>query len=88
MPDEELPVMETYEHETSDHIRAAERTSSDAAGRAKGAWASSDGTTGYSAAAAARDVGISSADEPEPERLDHEPAPPHTGSGPWPDPPQ
>ena len=90
MPGEEPETMDTYEHEASEAIRDSEAASS-----AEGAFATSDGHTGPSgpsAAELAERPGISSAD---PRTTDddggtryHEPQPPHTGSGPWPDPPQ
>jgi hypothetical protein len=91
MPGEEPEIMETYQHEDGhDTIGGSEGHSPESAAgsAAKGAYATSGGETGYSAAAAAAGSAASSSDVPPTDDSGgHIPDPPHTGSGPWPDPP-
>jgi hypothetical protein len=98
MPTEDIPKFETAEHDEHDDHTGLEGggAESDAAEQAKGALRSSDGkdaTSGQSIAGTlAAGAGASSADGVTEDGgagvPAHEPAPPHTGSGPFPDPPQ
>jgi hypothetical protein len=89
MPGEEPEIMETYQHEDGHDIGGSERRSPESAGSAaKGAYATTGGETGYSVAGAAGGSAASSSDGPPTDDSGgHIPDPPHTGSGPWPDPP-
>jgi|tagenome__1003787_1003787.scaffolds.fasta_scaffold17818803_1 hypothetical protein len=94
MPAEEPPIMETHEHTVDHDIQASEQTSHEAEGAA-GAFATSDGHVGpggTSVVDGAIGAGASSADRIPPEDDSgapfHEPAPPHTGTAGFPDPPQ
>jgi hypothetical protein len=100
MPDEDISKFETAEHDQHDDLKGLEGGGgSDAGEQAKGAFATTDAVTGatvtgpagISVADGAIGSKASSADGP-PETGDagvpvHEPQPPHTGSGPFPDPP-
>jgi hypothetical protein len=97
MPDDDIPKFETAEHDTHDDFRESTGASgdSDAAAQGKGSFATSDGQTGPGGTAvadAAQGAGASSADGTadtgDAGAPAHEPQPPHTGSGPFPDPPQ
>lgn len=98
MPGEEMEVMKTAEHDDHEDFKEAVGATgdSDAAEQGAGAVAAGDGTTASTgvsiAGGLAAGAGASSADgitdDGDAGVPAHEPQPPHTGSGPFPDPPQ
>lgn len=98
MSSDEFEVMKTAEHDEHDDFREAVGAigGSDAAEHAAGAIAVSDGTTasigesiaGGLAAGALAPSADGITDDGDAGSPAHEPLPPHTGSGPFPDPPQ
>ncbi len=98
MPDEDQ-TMNTAEHDQHDDFKEPKLDTSGGGGaaeQAKGALASSDGTTAapgtsFAAESAAGEKASSAdgvTDTGDAGVPVHEPQPPHTGSGPFPDPPQ